>query len=400
MCRFVPPNGVASAKDASQWQNGLLLVVSVTSDRGSILAVKFFKKSFFRRVLMIVGILFLFALIGAVTVVYSLSAPGYNGAVSDHFDGKKFINRDPVERPNSLKAMMYFLTAKLGPWRDWTENKAYPPPPSRNKKGDLRVTFINHSTVLIQMDGYNILTDPIWSERCSPFPWAGPKRRRAAGLKLEELPPLDFILLSHNHYDHFDIPTLKRIMAKHNAQIITGLGNAALLNSEGIKGAIEMDWDEELALNGDLILHGLPSRHFSNRSMFDQDLTLWLSFAIRGPAGVIYFAGDSGYGSHFEAARHKFGSFRLALLPIGAYLPRWFMQDIHMSPEEAVQAHIDLNASVSVGIHHGTFQLAAESQDQPVEDLIIALDKIEGPRPEFWVLDFGEGREVPASQPR
>lgn len=344
---------------------------------------------------MIIGAIFLVLVISTLTIAYTLSAPRYQGPETDHFKGGKFFNREAVERPSPIKALVYFATAKLGPWQDWTENTAYPPPPPRVGKGDLRVTFINHSTALIQMDGYNILTDPIWSERCSPVSFSGPKRKRAPGIKLEDLPPINFILLSHNHYDHFDIPTLKKIVSRHDPQIITGLGNSALLKSEGITRVTEIDWEQQLELNEDLTLYGLPARHFSNRGMFDQDATLWLSFAIQGPAGNIYFAGDSGFGSHFEAAGKKFGSFRLALIPIGAYLPRWFMQNIHISPEEAVRAHQALNAEISIAIHHGTFRLAAESQYQPIEDLNSALDKVEAPRPEFWVLDFGEGRDIP-----
>lgn len=344
---------------------------------------------------MIIGAILFLSVLSALAVAFTISAPRYRGPVSDHFDGSKFLNRDPVERPGPIKAMSYFLTADLGPWRDWTENKAYPLPPARVDIGDLQVTFINHSTVLIQMDGFNILTDPIWSDRCSPSPWVGPKRKRAPGIRLEDLPEIDFILISHNHYDHMDISTLKKLYNDHHPLIIAGLGNGVLLEGEGISNVTEIDWDQEITLNETLTLHGLPARHFSNRGLFDQDVTLWLSFVIRGPAGAVYFAGDTGYGSHFEEARKKFGAFRLALLPIGAYLPRWFMKDVHLSPEEAVRAHRELNASTSVAIHFGTFQLAAESQEQQLQDLNETLDRVEGSRPEFWVLDFGEGREVP-----
>lgn len=344
---------------------------------------------------MIIGILAIALLIGAVGISYSLSAPGYEGAVSDHFDGKEFRNREPVARPNPLKALAYFATAQLGPWEKWTENTAYPAPPARVGRGDMRVTFINHSTVLIQMDSLNILTDPIWAERCSPFSFAGPPRRRAPGLELKDLPSIDIILLSHNHYDHMDIVALKRLAADHNPRIITGLGNRALLQREGIGGATEMDWDQQLDINSEVRIYGLTARHFSNRGMFDQNRTLWLSFVIKGPAGAVYFAGDTGFGAHFGEAGKAFGPFRLALLPIGAYLPRWFMKDIHLSPDEAVLAHQALNASTSAAIHFGTFQLSAESQRQPIEELRRALENVPGEKPRFWALDFGEGREVP-----
>ncbi len=360
--------------------------------------VKFREKSmrsFFKNFVIILGIIVVIMLVSAMTTSYSLSGPAYQGAESDHFNGEKFVNPDPVERPGTIKAMMYFLTAKLGAWREWTENKQYPVPPLRIGKGDLRATFINHATVLIQMDGLNILTDPIWSDRCSPVSWTGPKRKRAPGIALENLPPIDVVLISHNHYDHLDIPTLKRLADDHHPRIIAGLGNKALLEKAGITNVVEMDWEDSIKLTDEIKLHGLPARHFSSRGMFDQDATLWLSFVIEGPAGAVYFAGDTGFGSHFEEAAKKFGSFRLALLPIGAYLPRWFMGDIHMSPQEAVRAHQILRASTSIGIHFGTFQLSAESQDQPVEELHEALEKAGNPRPRFWVLDFGEGQDIP-----
>lgn len=344
---------------------------------------------------MILFCILVILLMGGFGMAYFLSAPGYKGPQSDHFNGEKFVNYNPVERPGVIKALTYFLTTKLPQWDVWTENKAYPKPPLRVDSGNLRITFINHASVLIQMDHLNILTDPIWSKRCSPVSWAGPERHRPPGIALENLPPVDVILISHNHYDHLDLPTLKRLAATHHPKIITGLGNKALLEREGIGNVREIDWGDQIELTKEVTVHGLPARHFSNRGMFDQDATLWLSFVIEGPAGKVYFAGDSGFGSHFEKAGQQFGPFRLALLPIGAYLPRWFMQDIHMSPEEAVRAHQLLKAFTSVSIHFGTFQISMESQNQPVEELRQALKKVKGAPPRFWTLDHGESRAVP-----
>jgi L-ascorbate metabolism protein UlaG (beta-lactamase superfamily) len=326
---------------------------------------------------------------------YRFSAAGYQGPVLPHFDGTTFVNEVPVRLPSFLRGLTYFWTARPGPWREWTENPAHPPPPQRVGRGELRVTFVNHATVLLQMDGLNVLTDPIWSERCSPLSWAGPRRRRAPGLAFEALPPIDLVLLSHNHYDHMDLPTLQRIAERHRPRILTGLGNGAYLEAQGISGATELDWGQRLEVAEGLEVIAQTARHFSGRGLTDRNKTLWLSFVLRGPAGAVYFAGDTGFGPHFAETGRRYGPFRLALLPIGAYRPAWFMQDLHISPAEAVAAHGALRASTSVAIHFGTFRLSEEGQDQPVQELEAALEQAGAPRPRFWVLGFGEGRPVP-----
>ena len=324
-----------------------------------------------------------------------LSVPGYKGPTSDHFNGKMFINQQPLQ-PQGLGALLKFMMrTERQPWRKWTENKSYQPPPERIDSGQLRITFINHSTVLIQMDALNILTDPIWSDRCSPFSWIGPKRHRAPGIPLDNLPPVDLVLLSHNHYDHLDLPTLKRLESKYHMPIITSLGNKSFLELNGIANATEIDWGDNTSPFEAVSVTGVPARHFSGRGISDRQNTLWMGFVIQGRAGNIYFAADTGFGPHFEQIRKKFAPIRLALLPIGAYLPRWFMSGVHISPEEAVRAHRILGASTSVAIHFGTFRLGADGQDQAVDDLNSALDAVDGPRPRFWALDFGEGRDIP-----
>jgi L-ascorbate metabolism protein UlaG (beta-lactamase superfamily) len=228
--------------------------------------------------------------------------------------------------------------------------------------------------------------------------WFGPKRKRAPGLDIEQLPPLDYVLVSHNHYDHMDIPSLRSLVMRNpEAQIITSLGNKKFLESK-VPGALvrEMDWYDQSALDRGLRIYGLPAQHFSGRGTKDRQMTLWMSFLISSPAGNIYFAADSGFGSHFQEIGEKFGPIRLAMLPIGAYMPRWFMRGVHISPEEAVEAHRLLKAKTSIAIHFGTFQLGGDGQLRPIRELEAALDEIGEPKENFWVLGFGEGRSVPA----
>lgn len=323
------------------------------------------------------------------------SAPRYEGPVSKHFDGQTFLNQTPTHAPDALDMVRYGVDVKRGRWAEWSNNKSFAPPPARVGLGGLRVTFINHATTLIQMDGLNILTDPIWSARCSPVRFAGPSRVRDPGVKMQDLPAIDVVLISHNHYDHFDMETLRALSARNpGLRIITGLGNDRQLALEGIPGGQAIDWQQEVELSDAVTLVGWPAQHFSGRGLGDRNATLWLSYVLLGSKGPVYFAGDTGFGPHFEAAGETHGPFRLAILPIGAYLPRWFMAPIHIDPEQAVQAALLLKAKVSLGVHFGTFPLAADGQHTPVYDLREALNK-RSPKPNFWVLQFGQGRAVP-----
>lgn len=325
---------------------------------------------------------------------HAFSAPVYRGPKSDHFDGEQFINQEP--RTRKMSFLDWQLNRAKGPWTAWTEAPPGVPPPRRVARGALRVTFVNHATTLLQLDGVNVLTDPIWSERCSPVSFVGPKRVRPPGLRFEELPPIDAVILSHNHYDHMDVPTLKRLASQFpHARFFAGLGNKAFLESKGLPNVMELDWWQEVQLTPEVKLVSTPSHHFSNRGLLDQNGTLWTSYVLQGPSGVTYFAGDTGYGKHFRQVREKFGPPRLAVLPIGAFKPEAFMEVVHVSPKEAVQAHLDLGAKVSVPMHYGTFDLGDDGQEEPVTELQKAIEAQAEPRPEFWVLGFGEGRDVP-----
>ncbi len=344
-----------------------------------------------RRALVVAaGLVVLLVAAGAGFGCCALSAPGYHGPVSDHFDGKTF--HQAGRRMSGFGGMLRWMrTRKPGAWPDWIDEKPGPKPPTR--VDDMRVTFVNHATVLLQMDGKNILTDPIWSERASPVSFAGPKRVRPPGIRFEDLPPIDVVLISHNHYDHMDVATLERLRDAFHPVFVTGLGNDEFLASKGIE-ATALDWWGAAEVSG-LTITSVPSQHFSNRGLCDRDETLWTGFVVDSPkVGRAYFAGDTAYGPHFAEIGRRFPGIRVAMLPIGAYRPQWFMGGVHTSPAQAVQAQKDLGARVAVGIHFGTFRLADDGYDEPVRDLLTALDH-EHPAPVFWALGFGEGRDIP-----
>jgi L-ascorbate metabolism protein UlaG (beta-lactamase superfamily) len=326
-----------------------------------------------------------------------VSTDGHRGPPSDHFDGYRFHNLDgPPE--HGLFAFLGWRLGRLlgvGSWPGWIGAGPGPAPPARVEGEALRVTFVNHSTMLLQTAGLNVLTDPIWSWRASPVPWAGPKRRRPPGLRFADLPRVDAVLISHNHYDHLDLPTLRALVRGHAPRFFTGLGNAVLLQREGVGPVTELDWWQEVPLAGPLRLTCVPARHFSARGPWDRARTLWCGFVLHGSAGPVYFAGDTGVGGHFEPIRDRFGPPRLALLPVGAHLPRWFMAPVHLSPAEAVQAHRLLGARVSVATHFGTFPLADDGAGQALAELRAALAEAGEAARGFWVLGFGEGRDVP-----
>lgn len=327
------------------------------------------------------------------------TAPVYKGPKSDHFDGERFVNREPTGHESVVDVMQWLLTREQGPWPDFIDDPPGDKPPARVGKGELRVTFVNHATLLVQMDGLNILTDPHFSERASPVSFAGPKRVRPPGIRFEDLPHIDAVLVSHNHYDHLDLPTLRRLVDRDEPALFVALGNNALLLREGVAGGRDLDWWQTAQLSADVRVHSVPTRHFSARGITDRDKNLWGGFVVEGPAGNVFFAGDTGYGSHFQEVGERFGPLRLALLPIGAYLPRWFMAPVHIDPKEAVRAHQDLRAQTSVAMHFGTFPLADDGYDEPPRDLKKALEESELADTAFWVLGFGEGRAVPAVLP-
>jgi len=330
--------------------------------------------------LFIVGVLFL---------GWYFSAPPYRGPLSDHFDGQRFHNEN-VATNGMWKFFKWMMNRKPGEWPAYRENNSYPPPESRIDGDHFRITFINHSTLLVQINGLNILTDPIWSERCSPISFMGPKRVRLPGISFDDLPTIDIILISHNHYDHLDIETLQRLWERDHPRIFAGLGNKALLEKYGITST-ELDWWQNIPLNEELSLWATPAQHFSNRGLFDRNKTLWMGFLIETKGAKIYFAGDTGFGNHFQEIYHRFGSIDVALLPIGAFIPIWFMKYAHISPSEALEAAKILHARHSIGIHFGTFALADDAEDEPMIEL--ARAKEEDGSHNLNVLEFGQHQE-------
>lgn len=336
-------------------------------------------------------------LAGLTTGCSIFSAPRYRGPTPSgaSFDGERFLNDEPTEPRSFGNVLKWKFTSEPGEWRDWTDEPHGPPPPPRVGPGELRVTFVNHATTLVQIDGLNILTDPVWSERVGPLSFLGPSRVRPPGIRFEDLPKIDVVVISHNHYDHLDLPTLRRLGRAHSPRYFVGLGNAAILHAAGIGNVAELDWWQTVELRNGVKLTAVPAQHGSNRGLADWNRTLWGGYVFEGKGGYAYFAGDTGFGPHFAQIRERFGPPRLAILPIGAFRPEWFMQTVHASPADAVKAHLVLGARQSVAMHFGTFQLADDGQDEPVEQLVAAREREGVHEEQFWVLGFGEGRDVP-----
>jgi len=303
---------------------------------------------------------------------------------SRHFDGKRYFNPDAPQARGFVDVLRWKLTGRPEPSPRFVADVEQTKPPASIAGNSLRVTLINHSTLLLQQSGSHILTDPIWSKRASPLGWIGPCRHRIPGVALEDLPRIDTVLLSHNHYDHLDLDTLHRLADRGHSQFVVPAGVARLLGSRGIGPVHELDWGESLSL-AQTTIHSVPALHFSARGIFDRNRTLWCGYVIEAANRVVYFAGDTAFGDHFARIRERFGKPRLALLPIGAYEPRWFMSSVHMGPEDAVRAHHILGAENSIAIHHGTFQLADDGLDTPKNRLRDCA-----PGDSFLVLDNGQ----------
>jgi L-ascorbate metabolism protein UlaG (beta-lactamase superfamily) len=330
------------------------------------------------------------------------SAPmhGYrNKPISDHFDGRIFFDPDGVP-PKTLREVLRWQFGdkrNRAVWPKWAPSPHADTPPARVEGGRARLSFVGHASWLIQTAGVNILIDPVWSERVSPFAFAGPKRRNDPGIAFDLLPDIDVVLVSHGHYDHLDIATLSRLTKKFAPRVITPLGNDLTMTRADRKiRADAFDWHHRVEIGSNAAVTLVPTRHWSARGLFDRNQCLWASFVIETPAGKIYAVGDSGYGEgkHFRDVGRLHGPLRLALLPIGAYEPRWFMKDQHMNPSDAVKALTDCGAAHALAHHHGTFQLTDEAIDAPVIALAEALDEAGIPRERFVALKPGQVFEI------
>ncbi|ELR72910.1 Outer membrane protein romA [Fulvivirga imtechensis AK7] len=339
-------------------------------------------------------------IIGAILLIFiipviigmSISAPKHEGPKMAHFDGKQFKNPSGASAQGFAQVLKWMTQRDQGPWKKLDVSYGPKPPEITHS---VRITFINHSSFLIQVDGVNILTDPVYSQRVSPFTKLGPQRMRPPGIRFEDLPPIDFVLISHNHYDHLDKPTVKRLYDIFQPMFVVPLGVDKYMKSLDIEKVVSLDWWQEMPLNPELVVASVPAQHFSGRGMLDRDATLWCGFVLKRADGNIYYVGDTGYDQNiFKEVGQSFAPIKLSLIPIGAYVPKWFMSPVHISPEEAVQVHKDINSQQSVAIHFGTFPLGDDGQREPVEDLQKALKEQNIPSDEFWVLEEGEGRDL------
>ena len=318
--------------------------------------------------------------------------------VSDHFDGEHFFNPGASQARGLGAVLRWQLARDRARWPAHIPNPPFLPPGDTVPLGHVSLTFIGHSTFLICLPGphgvTSILTDPISSERCFPVQWMGPRRVRAPGLALEALPPIDAVLVSHNHYDHMDLPSLRALHRRFRPLVLTTLGNARPLRDAGVPNAVELDWWGSAAA-GPVQVTATPARHFAARGVHDRNKILWAGFMLESDGRKLLFAGDSGAGPHWSAIRGRLGPPGVALLPVGAYLPRSVMQPVHMDPAEAVQARADLGARHAIGMHFGTFQLTDEAVDAPLQALEQARAATGLQVKDFDVLGFGETRELP-----
>lgn len=301
--------------------------------------------------------------------------PYYSGPVTDHFDGLQFHGVDQpadkvlgdILRWKRERAGIGWPSAFPSPFRDT--------PPERVE--GLRVSLIGHASYLFQVGRRNILVDPVYAQRASPLAVAGPKRVNPPGIAFGDLPPIDVVLITHNHYDHLDGPTVARLWQDHQPLIVAPLGNDSILRSfDDTMHVQTCDWGQSVDLGGGLTLHMTPANHWSARGLNDKRMALWCSYVLTGPSGVVYHSGDTGFGDGaiFRDARERFGPPRLATLPIGAYEPRWFMKGQHMNPADAVEAGRLLGADQMLGHHWGTFRLTDEGIEQPAEALLAACE--------------------------
>ena len=324
--------------------------------------------------------------------------PYYSGPANDHFDGTRFFIKDITRDKTAEELLRWRFQSKRARWPKSANGARYDQPPQRVEGSRLRVTYIGHASLLLQTRGINILVDPVWSQRASPLRFAGPKRVNQPGVKFEDLPPIDVVLISHNHYDHMDLATLSKLARAHAPRVITPLGNDVILRRHDKHIAAEAwDWGAMIPVSGELSVTLAPAYHWSARGLRDARMALWCAFLIDTPDGSIYHIADTGWGNGaiFSQVRQRKESVRLAVLPIGAYEPRWFMRDQHVDPEESVRIFQMCGAQNALAHHWGTFQLTDEPIDEPPRRLRAALAQGGIDEQRFRVLMPGAVWEVP-----
>ncbi len=341
------------------------------------------------------GLVTIFAAGGVMAWLRQMSSGVYTGPVSDHFDGTRFVGPYAVEGNGSLAFWRWQFTKERAKWPEHVDNRFSDKPPVRVADG-IRVSFVGHASYLIQTGGLNILIDPVWSERASPVAFAGPKRVRAPGIAFDDLPPIDVVLITHGHYDHLDVDTLARLSQRHQPRIVAPLGqDATIKQGDSAANVTTLDWHDGAALNDKVKITLVPTKHWTARGLYDRNKALWGGYVIETPAGRVYHVTDTGYDDAlFRETRDRYGPFALAIIPIGAYEPRWFMREQHVNPEEAVKVFQDCGAQQALAYHFGTFQLTDESFDAPVEALRAACAASGIPAEKFRALEPGDILEI------
>lgn len=309
--------------------------------------------------------------------------------MSDHFDGSRFF----VPRVSTARTFSDFLRwrreRRAVPWPSSMTVRQHALPPESVEPGRAAVTMIGHATFLVRTAGSVWISDPVFTSHAGPFGRIGPRRVRPPALDIRAVPPLDFVLVSHNHYDHLQPSSLRTITKRGSPHVVVPLGLGRYMARLGLGRVHELDWWQSVRV-GSAVITCVPAQHFSARTPWDRNKTLWCGYVVRDSGRTIYFAGDSGYGAHFADIGARCPDIDVALLPIGAYEPRWFMHPMHVNPEEAVRAHIDVHARVSVAMHFGVFRLTDEGIDDPIRALEIARSAAGLSSEDFRVLDFGE----------
>jgi L-ascorbate metabolism protein UlaG (beta-lactamase superfamily) len=346
-----------------------------------------------RRLLKTLGVTAGAGVLGVAGLAYARGNRYYQGPVSGHFDGTHFFNPGGPQPRGLPDLLRWQLGESAAEWPDRFPSPYRDRPPHRVYGASLRVSYVGHASFLLQTAGLNILTDPVWSERASPVAFAGPRRVNDPGIAFDDLPPIDVVLLSHNHYDHLDILTLARLSSVHRPHIITPLGNDTIIAGDTRESVVRaVDWGDLVELDAGVRVYVEPMQHWSARGPFDRRHALWAAFVVEGPAGRVYVVGDSGLGDGrtFGDVGARHAPIRLALLPIGAYEPRWFMKGQHMNPDDAVRALRLCGAEQAIAHHWGTFQLTDEPVDEPPQLLGEALERHAVEPSRFLVLRPGE----------
>ena len=333
--------------------------------------------------------------LGLVSACAGVGREPLPGRPAHHVDGG-FRNPDPTfRRPDGWTRWSFFVRRV---WSTTVAARCYQAPRVANDGRALRegavnpsVTWIGHSTLLVQLDGVNVLTDPHWGARASPVSWGGPRRLSPPGLAFEDLPRIHVVVVSHDHYDHLDLETVKRLAAAHAPLFLMPLGLGPWLEKLGITRVEELDWWQSRTHRG-VTFHSVPAQHFGGRTPADTNRRLWASWVVAGRDRRLYFGGDSGYFDGFRAAGERLGPFDLAAVAIGAYVPQEIMERVHTTPEQAVQAFLDLRATTLLGIHWGTFDLAEEPLDEPPGRMLAEVRRRGIDPARAWILKLGETR--------